>query len=455
MSTNPIKEKVVYLVHCVDTEGPLYESIFETFERIRLTFNIKLDPSIEMLKRLQRREILLPNGLSEDIANFISPERFNYLSTWDQIQPVLDELLSDSFRNRQLDSSGNGWVYTWFCMDHVGFSGYNPRRRDAGYHNIFDYYLDLYKGLGLGKDSVQWHYHPVSFSGDFHRLGTQFLGSSNIFQILARKIIDRCWFPSAFRPGFHVERPDSNWFLEQWIPFDYGNQATSESYAGQPDMAEGRYGDWRRAPSDWRIYHPSQDDYQKEGNSRRWIARCLNMEARIRTIQLKDFCNGFERANSGMPTLISYCNHDFRDMRGEIEKIRGMIREASKEFPDVKYHFINAVDGMRSTLGLTPMQPKMEIVVEKTRTGSQRVVVNCKGEVFGPQPFLALRTRSGQYHWDNFDFQDSRCWTYTFDHETFQYSALSHFGIATTSSYGTTEVFVKNTETEEVQLKSY
>lgn len=33
---------IVYVVHCVDTEGPLYESIEVTFELIKNIFN--LDP---------------------------------------------------------------------------------------------------------------------------------------------------------------------------------------------------------------------------------------------------------------------------------------------------------------------------------------------------------------------------------------------------------------------------
>ena len=38
-------------------------------------------------------------------------------------------------------------------------------------------------------------------------------------------MIDRQWFPAAHRPGFHVIRPDSHWFLEQFVPFDYSSQA--------------------------------------------------------------------------------------------------------------------------------------------------------------------------------------------------------------------------------------
>ena len=62
--------------------------------------------------------------------------------------------------------------------------------------------------------------------------------------------------PSTYRPGFHTIRPDSNWFLEQWIPFDFSNQSTKNE-GNQPDLIGGRWGDWRRAPNSWKPYHPS------------------------------------------------------------------------------------------------------------------------------------------------------------------------------------------------------
>ena len=52
-----------------------------------------------------------------------------------------DVLFSDSFRKKYPDSFGNGWKFTWHIPDHVGYE-YNPRRRDMGFHNIFDYYRE-------------------------------------------------------------------------------------------------------------------------------------------------------------------------------------------------------------------------------------------------------------------------------------------------------------------------
>ena len=62
-----------------------------------------------------------------------------------------------------------------------------------------------------------------------------------------------------FRAGFHIENPDSNWFLNQFIPFDYSNQSCD-----QVNLNYGRFENWKNAPKDWAPYHPSHDDYKKK-----------------------------------------------------------------------------------------------------------------------------------------------------------------------------------------------
>ena len=42
----------VYVVHCVDTEGPLNESLIATFKRVKDLFNIELKPSEENLEKI-------------------------------------------------------------------------------------------------------------------------------------------------------------------------------------------------------------------------------------------------------------------------------------------------------------------------------------------------------------------------------------------------------------------
>lgn len=209
----------VYIVHCVDTEGPLYETPTVPFEQIKNIFGIEIEPTRENLILLQKGKLDL-KGKEENVRNLVDIHRITTKGSWEEIYEMLDVVTSKKYRSKMQDSNGNGWIFNWFCMDHAGFTGTNPRKRDAGYHKIYDKYIELTEQQKAG-DFIGFHYHPLPISGNYNDSGTSYWGGENLNQILTRKVIDRGWFPTAFRPGFHTERPDANWFLEQWIPFDY------------------------------------------------------------------------------------------------------------------------------------------------------------------------------------------------------------------------------------------
>ena len=429
-------EKVVYIVHCVDTEGPLKETIRATFERLKEMFGIDLKPSYETLRKLQEMSIDL-NGNEKDVATVVSDKLLSYNETWTPLDSMLDELLSIKFRNRILDSCGNGWIYNWHCMDHVGFSE-NPRHRDLGFHNIFDHYIEKLDQTSSQQDGIHFHHHPIPFTKQAHHPATHFFSHCPvIFEIIARKIIERKWFPSVNRPGFHSTRPDSHWFLEQFVPFDIANQNTTEDYSNFKDLADGRFGDWRRAPNNWEPYHPSHDDYQEKGECRRWIAKSLNLGTRARLLKESDIDQAFREAELGKPVFLSFNHHDFRDMRPDVIKVQDMINKISKKFPNVKFRFSEARDAMRGALGLEKKLPiSFEIKIDENK-----LLVSTKNPTFGPQPFLAIKTKDGRFFHDNFDFQKPFYqWSYVFDNITFPLSSIESIGIGTCDSIGNVTV---------------
>ena len=58
------------------------------------------------------------------------------------------------FRNKDKDSFGKNWIFNWHCLDHVGYKN-NPRRRDIGYHKIFDHYRKTLKKYHKYKQRYQ------------------------------------------------------------------------------------------------------------------------------------------------------------------------------------------------------------------------------------------------------------------------------------------------------------
>lgn len=429
--------KEVYIVHCIDTEGPLNETIDATFERLNEIFGIQITPSKKSLKELQEGVYPIDNNLKEKVKQLISPKRLEMNRNWHEIETMLQEITSEEYRNELLDSSGKGWIYNWFCMDHIGFNGINPRHRDIGYHNIFDFYQEL-KNKNM-QDDIQFHFHPVAMKGDCNIAGTSYMSSNTLYDILVHKVIDRGWFPSAYRPGFHSERPDSNWFLEQWIPFDYANQSKKGNVENQPDLSNGRWGYWDNAISEWRTYHPSIRNYQREGDCRRYISRCLNMSARLRQIEFTDVEDAFNRANTGKTTILSFCDHDFRNMMPDIARVRDFISSVSSKYPEVKFYFSTAVNAVRKEMQIGQKLPNIRanIIKEGNNTILKVKVDNC----FGVQPFLALKTVCGQYYWQNFDFtKDENEFLFTFDNNTFDIKLIETIGVACNSDSGVAEI---------------
>ena len=455
----------LYIVYCIDTEGPLYESIEATFERIRSTFGVDIISSKENLKLLQEGKFpngyKIPENILKEIKKFASSKSLAYKKDWHDLDNMWEICFSEEFRNKDvfLDDNKNGLIYNFFVMDHVGFSYENPRRRSYGYHITFDYYLSLIKNM-QSKDRIYWHFHPVHFTKDAHRSASSYTYSwDTIHEIIARRIIDRNFFPCVNRPGFHTERPDIHNFLEMWIPFDYANQQSTikKEETKQKDVMEGRFGDWRRAPSDWSVYHPNHDDYQSVGDCRRVIAKCLNIGTRLRTINEDEIKAAFIKAKNDGGAILSFANHDWRDIKEDLISVYKTIKKVKEEFPDVKIINSPAGDAMRAVLfennGYDNFDWDINYVEDKEHI---KIEIDVKKETtFGPQPFLAIKTIEGRYYHDNFDIQlPFKKFSYMFDDYTIDPKVLDTVGIGTCDEYGhphIIKVYFENGKIKEVK----
>jgi len=116
------------------------------------------------------------------------------------------------------------------------------------------------------------------------------------------------------------------------------------------DFRNGRSGDWRLAPSDWSIYHPSHDNYQLLGNCRRWIARALNVLNRIASINQIEMDKAFKMAQAGETPIVGIASHDFRNIGPEVDYIRNLISESVKKFPNVRFKYCEAIEAFRMAI---------------------------------------------------------------------------------------------------------
>ncbi|MEW5984351.1 MAG: hypothetical protein AB1806_18515 [Acidobacteriota bacterium] len=437
----------LYVVHCVDAEGPLFESTEATFERLKEIYGLDVEPSHDLLTRLQQGSMRLGSPeLERAVAETVAPRLLESYGTWETIDAMLDRLDRPALRMALPDVTGKGWIVNWHCLAHVGFDpGKNPRRRVLGVHAVFDHYLQRYGASPA--DRIHWHFHPVPRTREAHASATTYFNGPELFEVISRRVLERRWFPCVNRPGFHAERPDSHWFLEQWIPFDIANNNAGR-HVDQPDAAGGRFGDWRRAPAEWVVYHPDHDDYQVPGRCRRAIARCLNLGGRFNRITQSDVDDAFTRARSES-VVMAFSDHDFRDVESDVREMLDMLGDAAGRFGDVPWVYADAADAMREALGLNGgTHARFQVELTNKGTNTHRLDIRLDGPPFGPQPWLCYALRDGPVWYDNLDFGlDPWHWHYTFDRQTVPLGDVIRIGLATNTPAGRTTVTLIDPET--------
>lgn len=438
------KKGFVCLVHCIDTEGPLNETLKATFERLKNTFNIDLKPSHRNLELLQNKKIEFNDkNITEAVAKMLSSNLLSYKKNWTEVDEMLDRIQSSLFRKKLSDSFNNGWVYNWFCLNHVGYKK-NPRKRDLGFGKVYDHY----KKRKLSKfDSFGFHFHPIAPKKNGIMCATSWLRESKIlFEIISKYILDKNYFPTIHRPGFHTIRPDSNWFLEQFIPYDFSNQNSSlfnKEDQFQNDLSHNRFGDWSRSSFDWDPYHPHHDDYQVKGECRRWVFKCLNIGTRIRLLSDQEIRSAFESAKKNKKIVaLSFTNHDFREMEDSLIDLYDKIKKISKEYK-VKFMNCSAIEAARYvTKTKVIKKPGIVFSYEKLQ-GSLKILFCSKKPTFGPQPFFCYKTLNGKYYYDNMDIiKPFYKWSYVFDWQNHNWNEIEKVAAAVSYKCGSYEISI-------------
>jgi hypothetical protein len=139
---------------------------------------------------------------------------------------------------------------------------------------------------------------------------------------------------------------------------------------------------------------------------------------------------------------MSVTNHDFRDMRPDIDSVREILHAVAPDFPQVDFKYSEAVEAMVSALDL-PYQPpcELDLILDDAGSGRHILRVRCPSATFGPQPWLAIKTIAGDYYHDNLDINEPfHDWQYVFDAETFPLEAVAVIGVAANNPRGMTTV---------------
>jgi hypothetical protein len=422
-------KKVLYIVHAIDAEGPLYQS-----NRTYKKYATEVKKNNKFLKNNSLLKILNSNLNKQTIGSK------------NKLIKKIKLLCSNNFRRKSIDSSKNGWVYNWFILNHNGWKGKNPRKRLLGSCSIFDLYKIFFKMGILKKDGFYFHYHPKPLSEDYHRSGYTVSNSDHLTATVSKLLIDRDYFPNCFRAGHTAERFDLHVFLEQWIPFDFSNH----SIIKKNNSATSRFGNWKDADKTWSPYNPDFYDYQKKGNCKRWISRSLPIFSRDYSINNRDVVQAFKEANEKGKALLSFFGHDFKDMEIEVKIIRDKIEKIRSKFKNVKIKYSTALEAIRSITNLKNKKFLLQAKIVKKKGEYTKLVIKSNKEIFGTQPYLAIKINN-KYYWQNFDYDKKNLWSYTFDEHNVLIKDVQKLSIAANSNYGKTIILKLNKKNNKFQ----
>jgi len=407
-------DKQLYVVHAVDTEGPLYQSPKATALRLNELYDLGIDTSADY-RALGRviaayaRGQTPAGGREDEIAHFLSTTEF--LSDKAAYAAAVQEATSQDFRHQHADPQGGPYRWSWFVLDNVG-TLINPRRRLFGYGQVYVNLREAFTNRdSLELDGFYWHYHQIRKDDHPFIKETNFHACDEYNQILCRYIIEHRHFPAAYRAGYCLERWDANLWLENWLPFDFSNHAPSFDY-DQDQRVRDEVDFWLRAPNDWSHYHPDGHDLERPGNLRRTMFRSLCYKTRLYTLTEEDVRQAFVRADSGRPTVLSAFSHDFRRLAPEAEGYHRLVKKVAAEFPGVRWQNATAVAAARAVLGRQPdggLQLRLWYQDGQVKAESSR-------PVFGSEPFLALMTDDYRFFHQNFVRLGQTRWAYHLRH---------------------------------------
>lgn len=423
--------KRLYLVHAIDTEGPLTQSLKATVLRVNELFGTDFDTEMdhgamcELVGRLERGEEEVSD--KEEVKRLLAT--INFLSSRAAYAEALRAAGDEVFRRKLADPEGNPYRYSWFVLDNTA-TFINPRRRLVGYGQVYHCLREsLPTPVSFDLDGFYWHYHQMRRDQHPFVKEASFFSSDEYEQILCHRIIESRDFPAAYRAGYCLERWDANLWLENWIPFDYSLHSINFEFSMHKRIA--RENDfWLRAPADWSHYHPDSHDVERPGNLKRTLFRSLCVNTRLYSLDESEVRRAFERADRGEPTVVSGFSHDFRAIAPEAEKLFELVSRVSRDFPEVQWRNATAVEAAAGALGRDDDEP----LQFSMRVEDDVLYVTSNQPVFGSEPFLAVKTVDHRFYQQNFVRVGDTAWGTPLRHP----EIIHYLGVGACTAAGST-----------------
>ena len=306
------------------------------------------------------------------------------------------QVMAESFRDTHRDSLGNTIKFTWYMLVGSMYSCGTNTGSLLALDLMMDYHGDAIEQWG---DELAYHYHTWIWSdpdqdGICHwNQAPEFAPCVDDFeQTVAHMILDRMFYPTSFRSGWHYMDNFFQAYLDDWFPYrfedDYPNVRTETA-----EPIDNVY-DWSRAPSAWAPYHPDPNDYQSPGSLRGWDSRSRYMSSLSRA-QAED---AFVQALGGTPQLMTLFSHlKETDFPSQVSNLHSLLASTHDALPLVDFVYCTGKESMLEWRGGSDTTAPTIQVTTSDAGGLRTAVFGTDEPIYQLQPFVARTGTDGAY----------------------------------------------------------
>jgi len=354
------------------------------------------------------------------------------------------KVMDAAWRNKLIDSYGNTVRFTWFMMagniyryaDNINM----PYANTMCMYFMKKYHAEAIKQFG---DELTLHYHTFNWT-DYDGDGVYYWNQAHTFNecrsdfdyTLCQYLLEENNFPVSFRSGWHYMDNDWQNYLDELLPYSLDDSYPDKRYVTNEPIDN--VFDWSQSSPYYLPFHPSTANYQHPGNCKGWNLRCTAFGGVSESVVDKIF----SEANKGKTQVACFWGHLPDDLfMPEVEKIDSLTHLIQKKYPNVKFRYCSAIDGMQKFQKSNDKQaPQIEFT--DIKNGDQvSFQIKTDEPIFQKQPFVAVKNvyeqftvaqckKTGVNTWQTVDF--------------FPLKSIAKAGVALTDTVGNqSKAFIK------------
>jgi len=337
------------------------------------------------------------------------------VSNLEQPDNEIATIFNNDFRLEFPDCYGRSLKLGWFFKTNC-----DPvkvlEEKKFNRHKVRDFFIDNYSDLMREfRDE-----HCFSYSNE-ERL------DDDISDDISRQIIERNWFPVAFRAENETYGKDFSDRIDKIFPIDYSisldlNHADDSSHLN----------------SDWSVRKSDLLNLPDSVNSQRLFARTLNFTKNGINKAIED---AFSVAENGRSAILSIVFKDVSKLSTDINDFLKRVNKVSRNFNDLKWEYATPTEAIVNSIGYE-QSPKSLFVEALIHNGKMRIWTT--SEIFQNIPWIVVEDSANNiFRIEKNVFQDSST---SWEVDLSKYENIRTVGIGVSSQNGLSDVAIINPE---------